>query len=46
MEASIDPKKSHTFRKGITRNWEGKFDSELIEIFNENEDGIVDLMGY
>lgn len=46
VKASIDPKKSHTFRKGITQNWKGKFDSELVEFFNENEGGILDLMGY
>lgn len=46
VKASIDPKKSHTFRKGSTRNWEEKFDSSLMETFNENEGGITDLMGY
>jgi hypothetical protein len=46
VEASIDPNKSHTYRKGTTQNWKEKFDSELIYIFNENEGGILDLMDY
>jgi len=46
VEASIDPTKSHTFRKGSSGNWKEKFDPELMSIFKENEGGITDLMGY
>lgn len=46
VNQSIDPKKSHTFRKGKDGGWENHFDLEIINLYEDYEDGITAKLGY
>ena len=45
-EKGIDPKKSHTFRKGEAGTWEKEFSSEHIAAFKKEADEILKKYGY
>tara|TARA_X000001036_G_scaffold261351_2_gene242939 strand:- start:1845 stop:2711 length:867 start_codon:yes stop_codon:yes gene_type:complete len=46
VNQSIDPKKSHTFRKGKDGGWKNQFDLEIINLYKDYEDGITENLGY
>lgn len=46
VKKSINPKKSHTFRKGKTGRWKLEFDNDMLDIFYKNDNGITKDLGY
>tara|TARA_Y100000590_G_scaffold314564_2_gene355649 strand:+ start:2993 stop:3817 length:825 start_codon:yes stop_codon:yes gene_type:complete len=46
VKKSINPKKSHTFRKGKTEKWKSEFDSVLLDIFYKNDRNVTEKLGY
>lgn len=45
-EKGLDPKKSHTFRKGISGGWKEEFTPDHINAFKENAENIMEKYGY
>ena len=46
VKKSINPKKSHTFRKGKAKKWKAEFDNDLLELFEKNANEVIKKLGY